>query len=102
MHNDDEKTKVELSLSELPDKLIAEDINCSLWSDSEGNAVKFNDMDKELLLKIFYNFNRVPDRERARLGGSSYEEYSVYCIGGGSIYQNRRSGRCSWLIAEIF
>ena len=39
---------------------------------------------------MYNNFNRVPDRERARLGGSSYEEYSIYCIGGGSIYQNRR------------
>ena len=28
------------------------------------------------LILLYNNFNRVPDRERARLGGSSYEEYS--------------------------
>ena len=54
------------------------------------------------LILLYNNFNRVPDRERARLGGSSYEEYSVYCIGGGSIYQNRRSGRRCRIPSKMF
>ena len=54
------------------------------------------------LILLYNNFNRVPDRERARLGGSSYEEYSVYCIGGGSIYQNRRFGRRCRIPSKMF